>query len=71
MKPQSKTTGGFLKSSLFAALIYINYIVSIAFIVVMLFHALYNTPSLKEGAIGQNPLQQSVSVDSSVQSAFE
>jgi hypothetical protein len=71
MKPQTQTTGGFLKSSLFAALIYLNYIVSIAFIVVMLFHALYSTPSLKEDTIGQNPLQQSVSGEASVQEAYE
>lgn len=71
MKPQTQTTGGFLKSSLFAALIYLNYIVSIVFIVVMLFHAVYSTPSLKEDAIGQNPLQQSVSGQASVQAAYE
>ncbi|XVJ65216.1 MAG: hypothetical protein HEQ40_03250 [Lacibacter sp.] len=71
MKPQSKTTGGFLKSSLFAALIYLNYIVSIAFIVVMLFHAVYSAPPIQEGAIGQNPLQQSVSDRIPVQESYE
>ena len=71
MNPNPQTTGGFLKSSLFAALIYLNYIVSIAFIVVMLFHAVYSTPSLKEDAIGQNPLQQSVSGEASVQATYE
>lgn len=71
MKPQIQTKGGFLKSSLFAALIYLNYIVSIVFILVMLLHGIYSTPDLKEDTIGQNPLQQSVSAEASVQASFE
>ena len=71
MKPQTQTTGGFLKSSLFAVLIYLNYIVSIAFIVVMLFHAVFSAPPVQEDTIGQNPLQQSVSGQNTVQESYQ
>lgn len=60
---QTKVTkmGGFLRSSFFSSLIFFNFIISICFMVLLVFEGMNNVTEPKHEAIEQNPLPSSVS----------
>lgn len=61
MQAKVSKMGGFLKSSFFNTLIFFNFIISICFMVVIVFEGMNNVSIPKNEAIEQNPLPESIS----------